>query len=90
MFTKTLFDRELAIAENRVNVGKILQNSSLIMGKQIINILPEGQVNLISLHQVFLSFASHFGNLKSTEEPLLGASSSISLYQSFAMSGKLI
>jgi nucleoporin POM152 len=44
MFTKTLFDRELSISENSVNVGKILQNSSLIMGKQIINILPEGYV----------------------------------------------
>jgi nucleoporin POM152 len=39
---KTVFDRELSISENSVRPGSILHNSSLIMGKQIINILPEG------------------------------------------------
>jgi nucleoporin POM152 len=39
---KTMYDREISISENRVKPGDILHNSSLIMGKQIINILPEG------------------------------------------------
>lgn len=41
---KTIFDREMSLSENRVRPDSILQNSSLIMGKQIINILPEGFV----------------------------------------------
>jgi nucleoporin POM152 len=41
-FTKTIFDREMSISENSVRPASILHNSSLIMGKQIINILPEG------------------------------------------------
>lgn len=39
---KVFYDRELSISEHRVKVSSILQNHSLIMGKQIINILPEG------------------------------------------------
>lgn len=39
---KTLYDRELSISENRVKPASILHNSSLIMGRQIINVLPEG------------------------------------------------
>jgi nucleoporin POM152 len=39
-----LYDRELSVSENRVKPASILHNSSLIMGKQIINILPEGFV----------------------------------------------
>lgn len=39
---KTVFDREMSISENSVRPASILHNSSLIMGKQIINILPEG------------------------------------------------
>jgi nucleoporin POM152 len=38
------FDKEMAISEHSVRVSNILHNSSLIMGKQIINILPEGYV----------------------------------------------
>src|ERR1700710_2740483 len=41
---KTVFDRELSISENSVRPACILHNASLIMGKQIINILPEGYV----------------------------------------------
>lgn len=48
-FTKTLFDREMSISENSVRPAHILQNSSLIMGKQIINILPEGYVYTLIL-----------------------------------------
>ena len=40
--TKSLFDKEMSISENSVRPASILHNSSLIMGKQIINILPEG------------------------------------------------
>lgn len=39
-----LFDSELAISERSVKPGPILHNASLILGKQIINILPEGCV----------------------------------------------
>jgi nucleoporin POM152 len=39
-----LFDSELAISERSVKPGPILHNASLILGKQIINILPEGYV----------------------------------------------
>ncbi|PQE32474.1 hypothetical protein CJF32_00001231 [Rutstroemia sp. NJR-2017a WRK4] len=46
LFTKTFFDRELSISENNVRPASILHNSSLIMGKQIINILPEGSATL--------------------------------------------
>jgi nucleoporin POM152 len=42
--TKIFYDRELAIAEIRVKPANILHNSSLILGKQIIHILPEGLV----------------------------------------------
>lgn len=42
--TKFFYDRELAIAEISVKPANILHNSSLILGKQIIHILPEGSV----------------------------------------------
>jgi len=42
--TKTMYDRELAVSERRVKPASILHNSSLILGKQIIHILPEGWV----------------------------------------------
>jgi nucleoporin POM152 len=45
-FAKYLYDRELSVSENRVKPASILHNSSLIMGKQIINILPEGSATL--------------------------------------------
>lgn len=45
LLARTLFyDREYAISEHRVRPDSILNNASLIMGKQIINILPEGLV----------------------------------------------
>lgn len=44
---KIFYDKgELSISEHNVKVSSILQNSSLIMGKQIINILPEGSALL--------------------------------------------
>ena len=42
--TKVLYDRELAVSERRVKPASILRNTSLILGKQIIHILPEGYV----------------------------------------------
>lgn len=41
-----LYDKELAISERSVKPGPILHNASLILGKQIINILPEGSAIL--------------------------------------------
>jgi nucleoporin POM152 len=43
-FVGFLYDSELAISERSVKPGPILHNASLILGKQIINILPEGFV----------------------------------------------
>ena len=41
---RMIYDRELAVSERRVKPASLLQNSSLILGKQIVNILPEGSV----------------------------------------------
>jgi nucleoporin POM152 len=43
---RVAYDRELSISERRVKAADILHNSSLILGKQIIKILPEGWVSL--------------------------------------------
>lgn len=43
---KLLYDREISVSERRVNPADILHNSSLILGKQIIHILPEGSAML--------------------------------------------
>ena len=45
-FAKVLYDREISISEHNVKLSSILNNHSLIMGKQIINILPEGSAVL--------------------------------------------
>lgn len=41
---KVMYDRELSVSERRVKPATIFHNSSLILGKQIIHILPEGFV----------------------------------------------
>ncbi|KAH7138300.1 hypothetical protein B0J11DRAFT_450396 [Dendryphion nanum] len=41
-----MWDKESAIGERHVKPGTILQNASLILGKQIVNILPEGSAIL--------------------------------------------
>lgn len=41
-FTRLLYDRELAVLERNVKPASVLHNASLILGKQIIHILPEG------------------------------------------------
>jgi len=48
-----LWDSELAISERSVKPGAILHNASLILGKQIINILPEGSAVLNPDKQAF-------------------------------------
>lgn len=48
-----LWDSELAISERSVKPGAILHNASLILGKQIINILPEGSAVLNPNKQSF-------------------------------------
>ena len=45
--TKLFYDRELAVSERSVKPASILHNSSLILGKQIIHILPEGYVGVM-------------------------------------------
>ncbi|GAB1317244.1 Nucleoporin [Madurella fahalii] len=45
-FVKVFYDRELAISEHSVKLSSIVHNSSLIMGRQVINILPEGSAVL--------------------------------------------
>ena len=44
--TKVLYDRELAVSERKVKPASILHNASLILGKQIVHILPEGSATL--------------------------------------------
>jgi nucleoporin POM152 len=39
---KVAYDRELSISERKVKPGDIIHNASLILGKQIVHILPEG------------------------------------------------
>ncbi len=43
---KVFYDRELSISEHYVKTSSILHNASLISGRQIINILPEGSAVL--------------------------------------------
>ena len=51
--TKIVYDREIAVSERRVKPASILQNTSLILGKQIINILPEGHAVLNPDNEAF-------------------------------------
>ncbi|KAL9062799.1 MAG: hypothetical protein Q9157_008621 [Trypethelium eluteriae] len=44
--SKLLYDRELALSEVNVKPADIIHNSSLILGRQIIHILPEGSALL--------------------------------------------
>lgn len=50
---KVAYDRELSISEHRVKPADILHNSSIILGKQIIQILPEGSAILNPQKQAF-------------------------------------
>ncbi|KAJ4331177.1 hypothetical protein N0V95_009928 [Ascochyta clinopodiicola] len=53
-----LWDSELAISERSVKPGAILHNASLILGKQIVNILPEGSATLNPNREPFCLNAS--------------------------------
>ncbi|ERF71398.1 hypothetical protein EPUS_07426 [Endocarpon pusillum Z07020] len=50
---KLVYDRELSISDHRVDPAGILHNSSIILGKQIIQILPEGSVILNPEREAF-------------------------------------
>lgn len=50
---KVAYDRELSISERKVKPADIIHNASLILGKQIVHILPEGYVR-VSLCRNFL------------------------------------
>ncbi|KAH7349595.1 nucleoporin Pom152 [Plectosphaerella cucumerina] len=52
-FLKVFYDREISVSEQSVKVSSILHNHSLIMGRQIINILPEGSAILNYEHTPF-------------------------------------
>ncbi|GAP89866.1 putative nuclear pore protein [Rosellinia necatrix] len=56
---KIFYDKELAISEHNVKLSSILHNSSLIMGKQIINILPEGSALLNPERQPYCLSPDH-------------------------------
>ncbi|CAG8225103.1 unnamed protein product [Penicillium salamii] len=43
---KVAYDREISISEHRVKPGDIIHNASLILGRQIVHILPEGSAVL--------------------------------------------
>ncbi|KAK7746011.1 hypothetical protein SLS53_002733 [Cytospora paraplurivora] len=45
-FLRVFYDRELAVNEHYVQPSNVLHNASVILGKQIINILPEGSAVL--------------------------------------------
>ncbi|KAI9738262.1 MAG: hypothetical protein M1834_008760 [Cirrosporium novae-zelandiae] len=50
---KLLWDRELAVSERKVKPADIINNASLILGKQIIHILPEGSAILNQENEPF-------------------------------------
>lgn len=50
---KLVYDRELSISDHRVDPAGILHNSSIILGKQIIQILPEGSAILNPQKEAF-------------------------------------
>lgn len=43
---KLVYDKELSITDHRVNAADILHSSSIILGKQVIQVLPEGSAIL--------------------------------------------
>lgn len=50
---KLVYERELSISDHRVNPAGILHNSSIILGKQIIQVLPEGSAVLNPQKEAF-------------------------------------
>ena len=66
-----MYDRELAVSERRVKPASILRNSSLILGKQIIHILPEGFVQVMEPEKAGLLTLLQVCDTKSRAEPFL-------------------
>lgn len=69
-FFKVFYDRELALSERYVKTDSILHNASLISGRQIINILPEGSA---VLNPSGLPFCIGVGPSPSASSPTLAA-----------------
>ena len=44
--SKLFYDRELSLSDTRVNPGYLVDPSEIILGRQIINLLPEGSAIL--------------------------------------------
>ncbi|CCU82583.1 Nucleoporin [Blumeria hordei DH14] len=59
ILVKSVFDREISISESSIRPSNILHNTSLIMGKQIINILPEGSAVMNPDQSPFCIDANH-------------------------------
>lgn len=64
------YDRELSISERRVKPGDIIHNASLILGKQIVHILPEGLVHDCPVRITFIPDKSRSAILNPEKEPL--------------------
>lgn len=70
---KVAYDRELSISERKVKPGDIIHNASLILGKQIVHILPEGSVispNPPSRKRITLLILNSSAILNPEREPL--------------------
>jgi nucleoporin POM152 len=52
-FFRTFYDREISISERSVKPADVLHNSSIILGRQIIHILPEGSATLNPMGNCF-------------------------------------
>ena len=63
---KIVYDRELSISDHRVDPADIRHNSSIILGKQIIQILPEGSA-VLNLEKEAFCLGAHG---KSIELPI--------------------
>lgn len=52
-FTRLLYDKELSISGARVSPNEVLHNASLILGRQVVHILPEGSAMLNPATEAF-------------------------------------
>lgn len=57
--TKLVYDKELSLSDTRVNPNDVIHGSSIILGKQIINLLPEGSAILNPQSQSYCLDSSH-------------------------------
>ena len=82
---KIFYDRELAIAEVSVKPANIVHNASLILGKQIIHILPEGLVSLSVTNADYSLVTYSSAMLNMEQKPLCLSASRNSLSLSINM-----